>query len=980
MTATPIVEVNGSHLHSLNGNPPSHNRDLLPPTEHFVDRHIGPRLAEIPAMLEALGVASVEELIDQAVPPNIRMKGTLNLPPPLTEVEALAELRAIAAKNKLYRSFIGMGYYDTVMPPVILRNIFENPGWYTQYTPYQPEIAQGRLEALINFQTMITDLTAMEIANASLLDEGTAAAEAMTLCWRHRPRKSTANTFFVSELCHPQTIGVVQTRAEPLGIHVVVGDHQTFAFNDDIFGALVQYPATNGDIYDYESFVQAAHEAGALVVVAADLLALALLRPPGEFDADVVVGNSQRFGVPMGYGGPHAAYMATRDKFKRQMPGRLIGVSVDADGKPAYRLALQTREQHIRREKATSNICTAQVLLAILASMYAVYNGPEGIKRTAQRVRLLTAVLANALNQLGYTTNDTPIFDTLKISGGPRSQAKIEEAALAKEINLRYYDDGAVGLSLDELVEVAEVETLLGIFGAAPGQFDLAALADAVTLAYDAPYGRTSAYLTHPVFNSYHSETEMMRYINKLEARDLSLTHSMIPLGSCTMKLNATAEMLPVMWPKFGGLHPFVPPDQAEGYSLLFERLEAWLAEITGFDAISLQPNSGAAGEYTGMLTIRAYHHSRGEPQRNVCLIPSSAHGTNPASATMAGMKVVVVQCDDQGNIDVADLQAKAEQYKDELAAIMITYPSTHGVFEEAIVEICQIVHENGGQVYLDGANMNAQVGLARPGDYGADVCHLNLHKTFAIPHGGGGPGVGPIGVKAHLVPFLPNSPVVEGVGGAQSIGPVSSAPYGSASVMPISYAYIAMMGSTGLKEATEFAILNANYVAARLNPHFPVLYTGLNGRVAHECIVDLRHLKDWVAVNDVAKRLMDYGFHAPTMSFPVHDTLMIEPTESESRAELDRFCEAMIQIRREIQAVQDGELTHDASPLAAAPHTAAAIAVDNWDRVYSRETAVYPLPWIKDFKFWPPVSRIDDVYGDRHLFCTCVPIEQYAD
>ncbi|HFE65824.1 MAG TPA: glycine dehydrogenase (aminomethyl-transferring), partial [Chloroflexi bacterium] len=615
-----------------------------------------------------------------------------------------------------------------------------------------------------------------------------------------------------------------------------------------------------------------------------------------------------------------------------------------------------------------------------LASMYAVYNWPDGIKRTAQRVKLLTAVLAQALNQLGYTTNNTPIFDTLKISGGPRSQAEIEEAALAHEINLRYYDDGAVGVSLDELVEVAELETLLTIFGAEPGQFDLAALADAASLEYVGGYGRTSAYLTHPVFNSYHSETEMMRYINKLQSRDLSLTHSMIPLGSCTMKLNATAEMLPVMWPKFGGLHPFVPRDQAQGYAILFERLEAWLAEITGFDAISLQPNSGAAGEYTGLLTIRAWHKSRGEGHRNICLIPSSAHGTNPASATLAGMKVVVVKCDDQGNIDVADLRAKAEQYKDDLAAIMVTYPSTHGVFEEAIVEICQIVHDNGGQVYLDGANMNAQVGLARPGDYGADVCHLNLHKTFAIPHGGGGPGVGPIGVKAHLSPFLPNSPVVDGVGGAQSFGSVSSAPYGSASVMPISYAYIAMMGSTGLKEATEFAILNANYVAARLNPHFPVLYTGLNGRVAHECIVDLRHLKKWATVNDVAKRLMDYGFHAPTMSFPVHDTLMIEPTESESKAELDRFCEAMIQIRREIQAVQDGEIAHEDSPLAHAPHTAEAIAREDWDRVYDRVTAVYPLPWIKDFKFWPPVSRIDDVYGDRHLFCTCVPIEEYAD
>jgi len=955
------------------------NRDLLNPTDHFVDRHIGPRPEAIAHMLETLGLRSLDELIGETIPAAIMLDADLTLETARSESEILAELRAIAAKNQLYRSFIGMGYYDCIMPPVVLRNIFENPGWYTQYTPYQAEIAQGRLEALLNFQTMITDLTGMEIANASLLDEGTAAAEAMTLCLRQRSRKSTATTFFVSELCHPQTIAVIQTRAEPLEIDVIVGDHTTYDFSQPTFGVLVQYPATNGDILDYEAFISRAHAADALAVVATDLLALTLLRPPGEFGADVVVGNSQRFGVPMGYGGPHAAFMATRDDFKRQMPGRLIGVSVDAHGNPAMRLAMQTREQHIRREKATSNICTAQVLLAILASMYAVYHGPEGIKRIAQRVRLLTAVLARGLTQLGYTVNQTPIFDTLKVSGGPHSQQRIREVALAQQVNLRYYADGGIGISLDEITLVQDLERLFAIFGAETGEIDIEALADAVELSYERPFERASSYLMHPVFNSYHSETEMMRYITRLESRDLSLTHSMIPLGSCTMKLNATAEMLPIMWPKFGGLHPFVPKEQAAGYQELFQKLTDWLKEITGFTAVSLQPNSGASGEYTGMLTIRAYHQARGEGHRHICLIPSSAHGTNPASAVMAGMEVVVVACDDNGNIDVADLRAKAEQYRDNLAAIMVTYPSTHGVFEEAIEEICQIVHENGGQVYMDGANMNAQVGLTSPGHIGADVCHLNLHKTFAIPHGGGGPGMGPIGVADHLAPFLPDSPVVDGVGGGQSIGAVSSAPWGSASILPISYAYIAMMGTSGLKQATQVAILNANYVAQRLDPYYPVLYKGKNGRVAHECIIDLRPLKDFVTAEDVAKRLMDYGFHAPTMSFPVPGTLMIEPTESESLPELDRFCEAMIQIRAEIREIEDGLISHEDSVLAHAPHTAEEVMGEVWERPYSREKAAFPLPWVKEHKFWPYVARIDNVYGDRNLFCACIPVEDYA-
>jgi glycine dehydrogenase len=955
--------------------------DLLKPSDSFVNRHLGPKGAKVEHMVEVLGVTSLDALIEQTVPQAIRLNRSLKLPHPLSESEALADLRNLAAQNKVFRSFIGMGYYDCITPPVIQRNILESPGWYTQYTPYQAEIAQGRLEALLNFQTMICDLTGMEIANASMLDEATAAAEAMTLCRRAQDRKSQANVFFVSERCHPQTIEVVQTRAEPLGLKVVVGNHEQYNFDEPTFGVLLQYPTSDGAVLDYESFCHKAHEAGALVVVATDLLALTLLRSPGEFGADVVVGNSQRFGVPLGYGGPHAAFMATQDAYKRQMPGRLVGVSQDAAGQPAYRLALQTREQHIRREHATSNICTAQVLLAVMASMYAVYHGPAGLTRLAQRVRLLTAILAKGLRQLGYLLGDAPIFDTLKVSAGPRTQKQLVNEALARKVNLRLYSDNSVGLSLDEATTIQDLQLLFEIFGAKFDKSDLETLARDIELSYPHPHQRTSAFLTHPVFHSHHSETELLRYIHRLQARDLSLTHSMIPLGSCTMKLNATTEMLPVTWPEFGHLHPFAPVDQAQGYQVLFERLETWLAEITGFAAVSLQPNAGSQGEYAGLLTIRAYHHYRSDDQRTICLIPSSAHGTNPASATMAGMQVVVVHCDEHGNIDLADLRRKAEEHRDRLAALMVTYPSTHGVFEAEIIDICRIIHDCGGQVYMDGANLNAQVGLCRPGDIGADVCHLNLHKTFCIPHGGGGPGMGPIGVAAHLVPFLPRHPIVANVGRDNGVSAVSAAPWGSASILPISYAYIAMMGAAGLTQATKIAILNANYIAKRLEPHYPVLYKGSHGRVAHECIIDLRPLKEvtGIEVGDVAKRLMDYGFHAPTMSFPVPGTLMIEPTESESLEELDRFCDALIFIRDEIRAIETGQADRENNPLKHAPHTAASIASDHWDHPYSREQAAFPAPWVKESKFWPSVSRIDNVYGDRNLFCVCVPMEAYT-
>ena len=971
---------------------------LLQRTDSFVPRHLGPDSEEAKAMLQVVGVDSLDQLIDQTIPAPIRFERSLALPGPRPESDVLEEMAEIAGRNQLFRSFIGMGYYDTITPPVILRNILENPGWYTQYTPYQAEIAQGRLEALLNFQTMVSDLTALDIANASLLDEATAAAEAMMMCKRAQKRGASANAFFVSEKCHPQTIDTIKVRAEPLGYQVIVGDHQNYQPDSDTFGILLQYPDTEGTITDYRALVEEAHAAGALVVVATDLLALTLLSPPGEWGADIAVGSAQRLGVPMGYGGPHAAFMATRDELKRQMPGRLVGVSQDTQGKTALRLALQTREQHIRRDKATSNICTAQVLLAIMASMYAVYHGPGGLKRIAQRVQLLTSVLAAELEKLGYHTAQSgsgPVFDTLKIAGGPRTQAELRRAAAAHRFNLRLYADGAVGVSLDEKTTAAELEALLEIFGKAPRPEsdsasldglsnaagpELAMLANEITLDLPEPFARATPYLTHPIFNTMKSETEMLRYITKLQNRDLSLAHSMIPLGSCTMKLNATAEMIPVTWPQFGGLHPFAPLEQTQGYRILFDRLAHALAEITGFAAVSFQPNAGSQGEYAGLLVIRALHRSRGEDHRDICLIPSSAHGTNPASAVMAGMKVVVVRCDEDGNIDVPDLKAKAEQHSERLAALMVTYPSTHGVFEEAIQEVCDVVHSHGGQVYMDGANMNAQVGLCRPGDMGADVCHLNLHKTFCIPHGGGGPGMGPICVAEHLARFLPGHAVVPSVGGESAIGAVSAAPWGSAAILPISYAYVAMMGGTGLTEATRIAILNANYIAARLEDAYPVLYKGAQGRVAHECIIDTRFLKDHgLQVDDIAKRLMDFGFHAPTMSFPVAGTLMIEPTESESKDELDRFCTAMLAIREEIQAVQDGKISAEDSPLHHAPHTADQVTADQWDRSYSRQTAAFPATWVRDNKFWPAVSRIDNTYGDRNLVCACPPLESYA-
>lgn len=964
--------------------------DLFKPLDQFVSRHLSPTDSNVERMLEELNVTSLDALIDETIPQAIRLPGQLNLPEACSESEVLTELRELANRNHRFRSLIGMGYASCLTPGVIQRNVLENPGWYTQYTPYQAEIAQGRLEALLNFQTMVTDLTGMEIANASMLDEATAAAEAMTLCLAARKRGSQANVFFVDHRCHPQTIEVVQTRAQPLGIEFIIDDYAQYQFDPDsassgsgssadeaTFGVLLQYPTSEGDLFDYEEFCTKAHEAGALVIVACDLLALTFLRPPGEFGADVAVGNSQRFGVPLGYGGPHAAFFATRDQYKRLMPGRLVGVSRDSMGDPALRLALQTREQHIRRDRATSNICTAQVLLAVMASMYAVYHGPVGLTRIAQRIRLLTSALAAGLSKLGYMVNQAPIFDTLKINDGPLRQEEIVQAALDQQVNLRIYDDGALGISLDELTDVSEIEQLLEIFGADSDQFNVKELASNVEIDETTNLKRQSDFLTHPVFNRHHSETEMLRYITRLQGRDLSLAHAMIPLGSCTMKLNATTEMIPVTWPEFSQIHPFTPTTQTAGYQELFRRLEMWLAEITGFAATSLQPNAGSQGEYAGLLAIRGYHQSRNEDQRTVCLIPSSAHGTNPASAVMAGMKVVVVQCDADGNVDVADLRAKATTYSDALAALMITYPSTHGVFEEEIIEICQIVHEHGGQVYMDGANMNAQVGLCRPGDFGVDVCHLNLHKTFCIPHGGGGPGVGPICVAEHLVPFLPKQTVI---GSDQSgTGSVSAAPWGSASILPISYAYIRMMGTEGLTRATQIAILSANYIAERLGRHYPVLYTGATGRVAHECIIDLSHLKNIVSVDDVAKRLIDYGFHAPTMHFPVMNTLMIEPTESESLEELDRFCEAMIAIREEIRQIEQGQANNEQNVLTSAPHTAEMITSDSWDQPYSQKQAAYPLPWVKERKFWPYVGRIDNVYGDRNLFCVCVPVEEYS-
>ena len=958
--------------------------EVLTPTASFAVRHIGPNTAEVEQMLKVLGFSTLDDLIHQAVPATIRLNQPLRLPAAQNEYAALAKLKEIASKNQVFRSFIGMGYHDCITPPVIGRNILENPGWYTAYTPYQAEIAQGRLEALLNFQTMIIDLTGLEIANASLLDEATAAAEAMSMSYGLC--KTKANAFFVSNRCHPQTIEVVQTRARPLGIDVIVGDHQTFGFDRPIFGTLLQYPATDGTIYDYQEFIEKVHSEGALATVAADPLSLALLTPPGEFGADIAVGSTQRFGVPLGYGGPHAAYFATREAYKRQVPGRIVGVSKDAQGKPALRLALQTREQHIRRDKATSNICTAQVLLAVMASMYAVYHGPEGLKQIAQRVHGLTAILAAGLKRLGYRIGSELFFDTLRVELGIHSLEEILNAAQTRSINLRVFDANTVGITLSETTTLEDLRDLWEIFAGVGGQglanlpFAVEDVAKGVSVDFDAPFARQSSYLTNPVFNRYHSETELLRYLHRLQAKDLSLTTSMIPLGSCTMKLNATAEMIPVSWPEFSAIHPFAPLPQTGGYQVLFQQLEEWLAQITGFAGISLQPNAGSQGEYAGLQVIRQYHEHRGEGYRNICLIPESAHGTNPASAVMCGMKVVAVACDDQGNIDLDDLKAKAQKYSKELAALMVTYPSTHGVFEEGIRDICEIVHANGGQVYMDGANMNAQVGLCRPGDIGADVCHLNLHKTFCIPHGGGGPGMGPIGVMPHLLPFLPGHSVV-GIEGKQRIGAISAAPWGSASILPISWMYIAMMGAEGLTEATKVAILNANYIARRLEPYYPVLYKGKSGLVAHECILDLRSLKKSAAieVDDIAKRLMDYGFHAPTVSWPVPGTMMVEPTESESKEELDRFCEAMIAIRKEIEDIETGKVNRNDNVLKNAPHTAESLMVAQWNHPYSREQAAYPAPWTREHKFWPSVGRIDNAFGDRNLVCSCVGMEAYT-
>lgn len=947
----------------------------LDTANEFIARHIGPREADIQAMLDLLGHSDLEALTASVIPESIKDSSVLDLAlPGQGEAEALAAIKAIAAKNQLLRNHIGQGYYPCHTPSPILRNLLENPAWYTAYTPYQPEISQGRLESLLNFQTLISDLTGLPIANASLLDEGTAAAEAMTFCKRLSKNKAS-NAFFASRHCHPQTLDVLRTRAEPLGIEVVVGDEREISDVSAYFGALLQYPATDGDIHDYRDLVERLHGANALVAVAADLLALTLLTPPGEFGADVALGSAQRFGVPLGFGGPHAAYFATRDAFKRDMPGRLVGVSIDRHGKPALRLAMQTREQHIRREKATSNICTAQVLLANIASMYAVYHGPQGLTRIAKRVHQLTAILAEGLAQLGHSVEQQHFFDTLTLATGART-AELHAKARARGINLREIDDQRLGLSLDETSTQAHVEELWALFSDSQAMPAFDALAGTAASRLPAALLRQSPILSHPVFNRYHSETELMRYMRKLADKDLALDRSMIPLGSCTMKLNAASEMIPITWAEFGNLHPFAPAEQSQGYQQLTQELETMLCAATGYDAVSLQPNAGSQGEYAGLLAIRAYHLSRGDDQRDICLIPQSAHGTNPATANMAGMRVVVTACDARGNVDIADLKAKAEEHRDRLAAIMITYPSTHGVFEEGIREICEIIHANGGQVYIDGANMNAMVGLCAPGQFGGDVSHLNLHKTFCIPHGGGGPGVGPIGVKAHLAPFLPGHGHL-----ARKEGAVSAAPFGSASILPITWMYIRMMGGAGLRRASQLAILNANYIARRLEEHYPVLYTGTNGLVAHECILDLRPLKDssGISVDDVAKRLIDFGFHAPTMSFPVAGTLMIEPTESESKEELDRFCDAMIRIRNEIRAVETGALDAEDNPLKNAPHTAAEL-VGEWAHPYSREQAVYPTASLVEGKYWPPVGRVDNVYGDRNLVCACPSIEAYQD
>jgi glycine dehydrogenase len=946
----------------------------------FVRRHIGPSATEVEEMLSTLGYSTLDEFIDATIPETIRAKRPLGIGQPRTEHDVLNEIRRIADKNKVFRSYLGLGYHDTLVPPVIQRNILENPGWYTAYTPYQSEIAQGRLEALLNYQTVVIDLTGLPIANASLLDEGTAAAEAVHLAYGVKG-KDGKETVFIDKHCHPQTIDIIKTRAWASGLKVMVGDARSKKFNKSMFVVIVQYPTTEGAVVDWRDVADRAHEVEALVVAASDLLSLTVLAPPGEWGADVVVGNSQRFGVPLGFGGPHAAFMTTREEFKRLIPGRLIGVSKDAQGKMALRMALGTREQHIRREKATSNICTAQVLLAVIAGMYAVWHGPEGLTRIARRVHRMAALVAAGAARLGHTVTHADFFDTVRVDLSGSTAGKVMGAARKLGINLRKAGSSSVVIALDETVREVDVsDVLVALNGGHPLAFTVASLASDIDPRYDERFARTSAFLTHPVFTRYHAEHELLRYMRKLESRDLSLVHSMISLGSCTMKLNATAEMVPVTWPEFGRIHPFAPDAQTEGYRDLFRTLEADLCDITGFAAVSLQPNAGSQGEYAGLLVIRAYHESRNEGHRNVCLIPQSAHGTNPASAAMAGMRIVVVKTGANGDIDIADLRARAEEHSANLSALMVTYPSTHGVFEEGITEICRIVHQHGGQVYMDGANMNAMVGLARPGDIGADVCHLNLHKTFCIPHGGGGPGMGPIGVASHLAPFLPGHPLVPQEG-RSSLGAVSAAPWGSASILPISWVYIHMMGGSGLTEATKIAILNANYIAHRLEDHFPVLYRGRHGRVAHECIVDPRQVKgtSGVEVEDIAKRLIDFGFHAPTVSFPVAGTLMIEPTESESKAELDRFCDALIAIREEMRSIEAGVLDKENNPLKNAPHTVDVVVSDSWDRPYSREQAAFPAPWTRERKFWPFVSRVDNAFGDRNLVCACPPIEDYV-
>ncbi|HUM51833.1 MAG TPA: aminomethyl-transferring glycine dehydrogenase [Chitinophagales bacterium] len=947
----------------------------------FQARHIGPRATDLNAMLQTIGVSSLDQLIDETVPANIRLKKSMNIGAPKAEYQYLQELKSIAQKNKVFKSYIGLGYFNTIVPGVIQRNIFENPGWYTQYTPYQAEISQGRLEALLNFQTMITDLTGLPVANASLLDEGTAAAEAMHLLHDVRSRakgKAIANKMFIDENVFPQTIDVIKGRALPLNFEIVVGDASTFEASEEYFALLVQYPNGNGEIVDYSSIIKSCKEKEVYVVMAADILSLALLTSPGELGADIAIGNSQRFGVPMGFGGPHAAFFACKEEFVRQMPGRLIGVSVDKHGNRALRMALQTREQHIKREKATSNICTAQALLAIMASMYAVYHGKDGIKNIALNVHQKTVQLANEIQKIGFKNLNNYYFDTLRIQ--VENANTIQEIAEKSEINFRYNNDGTIGISVDETTSAKDLENIVTIFAAAKNTNHSTTLLENLALQIPENLQRTSDYLTHPVFNTYQSETEMLRYIKRLEAKDLSLAFSMIPLGSCTMKLNATSELVPLSWAEFAHIHPFAPENQTIGYREIISELENDLAKITGFAATSLQPNSGAQGEYAGLMVIRAYHVSRGDTHRNVALIPTSAHGTNPASAAMAGMEIVLVKCDDLGNIDVADLKAKAEQHAANLSCLMVTYPSTHGVFEESIIEICDVIHQHGGKVYMDGANMNAQVGLTSPANIGADVNHINLHKTFAIPHGGGGPGMGPICCTADLAPFLPGNPIIK-TGGSHPIPAISAAPFGSAAILLISYGYIKMLGEEGITNSTKYAILNANYIKAKVEKHFPILYAGKNGRVAHEFIMDLRPFKKDTGIDavDVAKRLMDYGYHAPTVAFPVPGTLMIEPTESESKEELDKFCDALLSIRSEMQAILDGKYTQQDNPIINAPHTVNEVISSEWNHAYSREDAAFPIEYTKQAKFWPSVAKIDNTYGDRNLICTCLPIEAYV-